>query len=107
MSVILSLALHIQNNERNVCEVIFKNCLLNKLILRIYKKIVIINFFFFGLQKMPPMKREASDAAENLTGAVASNTQNPALAMRSTTLRILATSEDLFTGNIHIYIPNK
>ncbi|KAK0073624.1 hypothetical protein PV326_013227, partial [Microctonus aethiopoides] len=47
---------------------------------------------------MPPMKRETPDTAESLTGGnVPSNTQNPALGMPSTTLRIVATSEELLT----------
>lgn len=48
---------------------------------------------------MPPMKRETPDTAESLTGGnVPINTQNPALGMPSTTLRIVATSEELLTG---------
>ncbi|XP_044575446.1 synaptotagmin 1 isoform X1 [Cotesia glomerata] len=46
---------------------------------------------------MPPSSKESANVAESLAAEAPINTQNPALAMPSTTLRIVASSEEFIT----------
>lgn len=56
---------------------------------------------------MPPSSKESANVAESLAAEAPINTQNPALAMPSTTLRIVASSEEFMTGNYSKHLCGK